>query len=298
MDLAEYTANRKTVRTEFGDFAYLDLGEGPPAVFVHGLFVSGYLWRNVAEQVKDERRCMAYNLPGHGHSKLSGDPDLSLQGHAEMLRAFCDELGLEAFDLVANDTGGAIAQVFTVANRQRIRSLTLTNCEARDVLPSPAELAQLILELAERGELAPAAIEQLRDYDVARSELGLGAAFEDPSHLSDKDIHGYLEHHYASIEDAREIEKILLALKAEQLTAIEPELRELETPTLVVWGTGDPIFETELAYWLRDTIPGCREVIEVPGGQLFWPGERPDELVTPMRRHWAAVERDEATPVP
>jgi pimeloyl-ACP methyl ester carboxylesterase len=260
--------------------------------------MSAYMWHRSIDAVKGERRCIAYNLPAHGGSEVADDQDLGLGANVEMLEAFCDALELEAFDLVANDTGGALAQGLAVRDPSRLNTLTLTNCEARDVLPSPAELAQLILELAERGELAPAAIEQLRDYDVARSELGLGAAFEDPSHLSDEDIHGYLEHHYASIEDAREIERILLALKAEQLTAIEPELRELETPTLVVWGTGDPIFETELAYWLRDTIPGCREVLEVPGGQLFWPGERPDELVAPMRRHWAAVERDEATAVP
>jgi pimeloyl-ACP methyl ester carboxylesterase len=297
MDLSEYTAHRKSAQTELGTFAYLDVGEGPVAVFVHGLFVSGYLWRHVIEQLQTERRCIAYNLPGHGHSQVESGADLSLQGHAAMLAAFCDALGFGSIDLVANDTGGAIAQVFAVQYPERVRSLTLTNCEARDVLPSKADFAQLIKSLAEQGELAPAAIEQLKDYGVARSELGLGGAFEHPERLSDDDIHGYLEHHYCSLEDARAVERIFLALHVDQLRAIEPELRKLETPTLVVWGTGDPIFETELAYWLRDTIPGCRQVVEVAGGQLFWPGERPRELVEPLRRHWAMVEEIEGAAV-
>jgi len=297
MNLREYTAQRKSVETRFGEFAYLDVGEGPVAVFVHGMFVSGYLWRDVIEQLQEERRCIAYNLPGHGHSRLSGAPELTLQDHAEVLEAFCDALGLETFDLVANDTGGAIAQVFAVRDPRRVRTLTLTNCEARDVLPSNADFAQLITGLAERGELAPAGIEQLKDYDVARSELGLGGAFEHPDRLSDEDVRGYLEHHYSSLEDARVVERLFLALHADQLTAIEPELRRLETPTLVVWGTGDPIFETELGYWLRDAIPGCREVVEVPGGQLFWPGERPGELVEPLRRHWSAAGQASAAAV-
>lgn len=297
MNLSEYTEQRKSVKTKFGEFAYLDAGEGPTALFVHGLFVSGYLWRNVIDQLRGERRCIAYNLAGHGHTHASPDADLSLQGHAEMLEAFCDELGLDSIDLVANDTGGAIAQVFTVRNVDRVRSLTLTNCEARDVLPSSADFAQLIKSLAEQGELAPAAIEQLKDYDVARSELGLGGAFENPEHLTDEDIHGYLEHHYATLESAREVEHVFLALHVDQLTAIEPQLKGLETPTLAVWGTADPIFDTELAYWLKDTIPGCKEVVEVPGGQLFWPGERPSELVEPLRRHWAAVQEGQAAGV-
>lgn len=297
MDLSTYTENRKSVTTTFGDFAYLDVGEGPVALFLHGMFVSAYLWRDVIDRLRGERRCIAYNLPGHGHSRLHGGADLTLQDHAAALEAFCDELGLESVDLVANDTGGAIAQVFTVRCETRVRSLTLTNCEARDVLPSSADFAQVIHDLAERGELAPAAVEQLRDYDVARSQLGLGGAFERPEHLTDEDIRGYLEHHYSTLQDARQVERLFLALHADQLAAIEPELRRLETPTLVAWGTGDPIFETELAYWLRDTIPGCDEVVEVPGGQLFWPGERPDELVGPMRRHWAAAEARQATVV-
>jgi hypothetical protein len=48
----------------------------------------------------------------------------------------------------------------------------------------------------------------------------------------------------------------------------------------------DPIFPLELAYWLRDTIPGLREVVEIEEGLLFWPWERGDELVPHLRRHW------------
>lgn len=80
-----------------------------------------------------------------------------------------------------------------------------------------------------------------------------------------------------------------MSLETEQLTALEPGLRELDVPTLAVWGTGDDVFPLELAHWLRDTIPGCDEVAEVPGGKLFWPMERGAELIEPLRRHWAAV---------
>lgn len=291
MNLDEYTTRRKLVTTKFGDFAYVDAGDGPPAVFVHGLFVSGYLWRNVIEGIRDERRCIAYNLPAHGHSRLSADQDLSLGANADMLAAFCDALGFDKIDLVANDTGGAIAQVFTVRHPERVRTLTLTNCEARDVLPSPNELAQLIFSLASRGELAPLAMQMRNDLEMARGPLGLGPAFEHPERLSADDVRGYLEHQYSSLDDARQIERFVLALHADQLAAIMPDLAKLEVPTLAVWGTGDHIFDIALAYWLRDTIPGCREVIEVHGGKLFWPGERPDDLVPHLRRHWTASRR-------
>ena len=47
----------------------------------------------------------------------------------------CDALELAQVDLIANDTGGAIAQVFAAGNPDRLHTLTLTNCEAHDNLP-------------------------------------------------------------------------------------------------------------------------------------------------------------------
>lgn len=59
-------------------------------------------------------------------------------------------------------------------------------------------------------------------------------------------------------------------------------------PTLIVWGTGDVFFKRKWAYWLRDTIPGATEVIELKGARLFFPDERAPELTAALRRHWSA----------
>jgi pimeloyl-ACP methyl ester carboxylesterase len=295
MNLEEFNQHRRVVETELGEFAYVDVGEGPPAVFVHGVFVSAYVWRHVIDQLRDERRCVAYNLPGHGGSHVPRDQDLSLAAQGEMLEAFCEALDLEEIDLVANDTGGAVAQVFAVRRPDLLRTLTLTNCEAHDILPSPDPLPNLALGMAERGELAPLLAQQGRSLEFARGELGLGVGFEHPEHLTAEDIRGYLEPHFSTVENAREIERTLLSLNHEHLLAIEPELKKLEVPTLIVWGTGDRFFELKWAHWLRDTIPGAREVVEIEGGKLFWPGERGEELVPHLREHWAAATVTGAT---
>ena len=70
---------------------------------------------------------------------------------------------------------------------------------------------------------------------------------------------------------------------------IEPALAQLDVPTLVVWGTADEFFELHWARWLRDTIPGVRQVVELPGAKLFFPDERADELAPLLTRHWASV---------
>jgi pimeloyl-ACP methyl ester carboxylesterase len=287
----EYLALRRTVATPFGEFAYLDVGEGPAAVFVHGLFMSAYMWHRVIDAVKGERRCIAYNLPAHGGSEVADDQNLGLEANTAMLEAFCDALGLDDFDLVANDTGGAVAQALAVRNPDRVRTLTLTNCEARDWMPSKAELAQLVGTLAEQGGLAPVLKGNYDDREAAR-EGAFAATIQWPDRLSDDELRGIMEPHQATLEGARRLERFVMALSPEQLLAIEPQLRELRVPSIAVLGTADPIFPLELAHWLRDTIPGLREVVEIEGGLLFWPWERGEELVPHMRRLWRSGASD------
>src|SRR5918999_4022189 len=228
MTSEEYRALRKTIATPFGDFAYVDIGEGPPAVFVHGLFMSAYMWHRSIDAVKDERRCIAYNLPAHGGSEVADDQDLGLDANVEMLGAFCDALGLEAFDLVANNTGGAFAQGLAVRSPERIRTLTLTNCEARDWMPSKAELGKLVATLAEQGQLATVLKANYDDREAA-STSAFAATVQWPERLSDEEIRGIMEPHQATLEAARRLERFANSLSPEQLVALEPKLRELAT---------------------------------------------------------------------
>jgi pimeloyl-ACP methyl ester carboxylesterase len=279
---------RKTVETEHGSFSYADAGDGQVTLFVHGLFVSDYIWHQAIDELAGERRCLAYCLPFHAGSEVREEQDLALDSQVDMLQGFCDALGLDELDLVANDTGGAIAQGLAVRDPARIRTLTLTNCEARDWMPSHDDFARLIAELAEKGELAPVLKAAYDDLDATRAGP-FASTMQWPERLSDEQIRGLMDPHQATLEGARRLERFLTALAPEQLTALEPRLRELEVPTLLVWGTADTIFPLHLAEWLRDTVPGCREIVEVEGGKLFWPFERGSELVPHLRRHWEAA---------
>jgi pimeloyl-ACP methyl ester carboxylesterase len=155
MDLKEWNANRSSVETDFGDIAYVDFGEGPVAIFVHGVFLNSYLWRGVIDELREERRCIAVDLLWHGHTKGLESVPYTLTAQADMLDGFCQALGLDAVDLVGNDTGGAVAQIFATRHGERIRTLNLTNCDAHDNLPPKA--FKMAVELAKIGQLAPVA---------------------------------------------------------------------------------------------------------------------------------------------
>jgi pimeloyl-ACP methyl ester carboxylesterase len=251
---------------------------------VHGLATSAYLWRNVIEPLAAQRRCIAIDLPAHGQSPVTTEQDVSIAALAQLIADFCDALGLDRVDLVANDTGGAVAQVFAARNPQRLATLTLTNCDTSDNLPP--EAFRPTVELAEAGALAPSAVSLLDNIDAAR-DLVFGPGYEHPELLAPETVRAYLEPCFGTLDRARQFERMIVALNADDLRAVEPQLKTLTVPTLLVWGTGDSFFDVSWAHWLRDTIPGVTRLVTLDGARLFFPDERPAELARELGRHWS-----------
>ncbi|KAA2261166.1 alpha/beta hydrolase [Solihabitans fulvus] len=273
---------RHTVTTRSGEIAYTSAGTetGRTALFVHGVGVNGGLWRNVIAEL--DGHSIALDLPLHGGSPPR--EDYSLPALAEAIEDFCAALDLHDIDLVANDTGGAVAQVFAARHPERLRTFALTNCDTHDNLP-PEEFKPT-LAAAQRGDISARASTLVKPA-AARATI-FANTYEHPELVSDETITGYLEPVLGTPERARHFERFLISVTAEDLLAAEPALRELAVPTLVVWGTADDFFALDWAYWLRDTIPGVTKVIEIEGGKLFFPEEHGGELAALLRDHWAA----------
>lgn len=287
MNISEFEAHRHTVKTTVGDLSYVDVGEGPPALFVHGVFLNAHLWRNVIAEVQGAQRCIAIDLPAHGHTVSDESWDLSLGGLAAAVLALCDSLGLEQVDVVANDTGGAVAQIFVANHPERVRTFALTNCDTQGNIPPPNFAP--VVDLAREGGLAPIVKRLASDFGLARSNAGFALSYERIADVPDEQLHVYLAPLAESDHRARELERCVAQLDEAPLLAIEPLLQQLNVPTLLVWGTDDPFFGLEWAEWLRDTIPGANEIVEIEGGRLFFPDERPGDLAPHLLRHWKAA---------
>lgn len=280
------------VTTDHGDIAYTDTGgDAPVALFVHGVFLNGHLWRHVVDRVAHARRCIAVDLLAHGETRTPPGHDLSFRSQAAMLASFCDALDLGQVDLVGNDSGGGIAQIMAARHPERIRTLTLTNCDVHDNWPPPA--LGSIQELVAAGGLGELGAQMLADVDVARASFAV--AYEHPERLEPQTVRTYLGPLFSSPERIADLERWFAETHDNSQTVeIEPRLRELTAPTLVVWGTDDVFFPVTWAHWLRDTVPGCDTVIELEGAKLFFPEERPDELAAPMLELWRRGERSAA----
>lgn len=286
IDAAWFRANRRYVNTPFGRIAFVERGHGPTALFLHGFPLNGFQWRGALERLSDVRRCVAPDFLAMGYTEVAAGQSVAPDAQVAMIASFLDALQIGEIDLIANDSGGAVAQLFLVRYPGRVRTLLLTNCDVETDSPPPALLP--VIELAHAGTfpdkwLAPWAA----DKELARSPQGLGGlTYTYPTNPSDEAVDYYLGPLVSSPERKALVNAYAIGLERNPLAGIEAELKRSTVPTRVVWGTGDPIFSSASPDYLDRVLGNSRGVRRVEGAKLFFPEEFPDLIAEEARALW------------
>jgi pimeloyl-ACP methyl ester carboxylesterase len=285
MNAQQFHQARKLAETAFGRIAYVEQGSGPPALFVHGFPLNGFAWRGTLDDLAATRRCIALDLMGLGHTEVPAEQDLGFDRQAAMIAAFLDRLDLSQVDLVGNDSGASISQVFAARYPSRLRSLTITNCEVHDLWPNP--MLKAVFDQFADPSIVVGMKAMLQAPAVARQAFA--SVYEDAGRIPDEAFKTYLEPLVSSVERSAKMRRFLSLGNLKVLTAIAPQLRELKAPTLIAWGETDTAFDLKSPEWLKNNIAGVRRVVMVPRGKLFFPEEHPKLMSVLLQEFWRSI---------
>lgn len=127
---AEFPFESRFVEVLGSTMHYVEQGEGPPILLLHGNPTSSYLWRNVIPHLSPEGRVIAVDLIGMGKS---GKPDIAyrFEDHIEYVEAFIEALGLENIVLVLHDWGGGIGFDYAMRNPENVRGIAFMEAVLR-----------------------------------------------------------------------------------------------------------------------------------------------------------------------
>jgi pimeloyl-ACP methyl ester carboxylesterase len=280
----DFFAARREIATPSGTISYVEQGSGPVALFVHGVLLNGYMWRHQLAQLGDIRRCIAVDLLAHGNTEISATQDVSVTANAHMLAQFLDAMKIDQVDLIGNDSGGGVCQIFAALYPERIRTLALTNCDAHDNWPP--EAFKPFVAMVATGGLPGTLSAMLADKSIYRSPQALAAAYERPESVTDDTIETYLQPHTRTPQRTHDLERFVNAFDCRHTVAIEKQLRKVQAPTLIAWGTDDIYFDVKWSHWLEKAIPGTTRRVEFDAARIFFPEERPGEFNKELRAHW------------
>jgi haloalkane dehalogenase len=288
MSAADFHRAHRFAATRFGNIAYIDRGTGPVALFLHGFPLNGFQWRGAIDHLQAQRRCIAPDFMGLGYTEVAEGQGVAPRDQVAMLAALLDALSVTSVDLIANDSGGAVAQLFVTRFPDRVRTLLLTNCDVETDSPPPALTP--VIELSKAGTFADQwLLPWLKDAALARSPEGIGGmCYVDPSHPTDVAIETYFGPLLSSPHKKAMLHAYALGLERNPLTGIASALGRSRVPTRILWGTGDTIFSQASPAYLDRVLGSSRGVRRLEGRKLFFPEEVPDIVAEEARRLWTS----------
>ena len=260
---------KRRARTSGGDLAYLEIGEGPPVVLLHGFPQSSFLWRDLGGLLAGRFRVIAPDLLGAGDSDMPADAPLGIVAQAGYVRQLLDLLGVDRFGVVGASHGGGIAQLLALEGR--VDAMVLLNPVVGSYWPSEATRAIQGSPPEQRVEGIAAAVIR------AGFDLGMGHR----TRLSEGHLAEYLRP-YEGLDGAAAFFRFAEAIDGVGLAGREDDLASLEIPVLILWGEDDPYLPVEAAEQLNGWIatstlgllPGCghfvlEDAIETIGPMIY-----------------------------
>ncbi|MCZ8521637.1 MULTISPECIES: alpha/beta fold hydrolase [Paenibacillus] len=145
VDAEEYPFKDHWLPYRDGMIHYLDEGEGPVVLLLHGNPTWSYLYRNVIKELSRECRLVAVDYPGFGMSQAPSGYGYTPQEQSEAVHEWIRRLDLKDFVMVVQDWGGPIGFDYATKNRDNLRGIVLMNTWAWPAERLPMKLFSLAM---------------------------------------------------------------------------------------------------------------------------------------------------------
>lgn len=236
---------------EFEGLHYLEFGNknAPPLLYIHGFGDNkdGFLWPSM---LLKKFRVIIPDLPGFGDNPQNWQRTYDLDYLKGCLYQFINEIDLNHINIVGNSLGGSLSIKLCLEHPERFKSLILID-SAGFFYP---EIPSLLHEYAEGTNLFQ--VETWQSFEMLLKKLTYR-----PDRIP-RPISKYL---FQRIKDQHKwFGKMMDDLIGKDVDVYDPEIirsrsfndriKEINIPTLILWGENDGLFPVEIAHIIHNNI--------------------------------------------
>lgn len=263
-------------------YRYVDEGQGPPLLFVHGNPTWSFAWRNFVKDLSRDHRCIAVDHVGCGRSDKPLHYSYTLGQHIDNLVTLIDRLNLQDITLFGHDWGGCIGMGAAVRRPDRFRRFCLMNTAAFRSRRIP-----LRISICRVPGLGAIGVKGMNLFSVA----ALTMAVSHHERMTPAIKAGYVapydswEHRVAVHEFVKDIPLQPTHRSYQRLVEVEEGLAQFRgRPMLLPWGEQDWCFTTDfLDEWL-ERFPDAEPFRLSDAGHYVF--EDAHERILPRVREW------------
>ncbi len=212
---------------------YIDEGEGPVCLMLHGWGSSCDAYRGIIAAIKSDYRCIALDFPGFGKSEIMEKP-WALEDYTKFIKCFCEELSLDEVILFGHSHGGRVALKLAAEKQTNVKKMVLL--DAAGLIPKKSLKTRV----------------RSRTFKIVKGFCTLPGLKKPCAGLLDK-ARGYF--------GSADYNAAPPVLRQTLVTLVNTDLRDIlggiEASTLLIWGENDTATPLSDAKIIEKTIPDC-----------------------------------------
>lgn len=263
----DWREHQRWVRVGDQPLNVIELGEGPPLVFIHGLIGRWTHWVEQLTVFAVDHRVIALDLPGFGHSPSPTVERISVPYYARLVAKLLEAIEVDAAAVVGHSMGGFTAVELAINFPQLVERLVLVSPAGLSTYNDPrilrllAQARRLERVMNSYGRTAAAHAQLLaRRPRLRLLEPNTRVVTRHPDRLPPE----YVEEFVRGLGTAGFIDGI----EANASYDYRERLAEVVCPTLIVWGIQDKVVTYRDAEVYGRLIPNARNVLYEDTGHM------------------------------
>ncbi|KAB1062875.1 alpha/beta fold hydrolase [Salibacter halophilus] len=216
-----------------GEFEYVEKGDGPVIILLHGLFGALSNFEDVIDHFSEKYKVVIPIMPLYTLPIIN----TNVKSLSKFIHKFIEHKGYDKVNLLGNSLGGHVALVYMTRHPERVRSMILTGSSG-------------LYENAMGGSFP-------RKGDKEYIKKKVEVTFYDPKHATDE----LVDECFEIVNDKNRLIRILSLAKSAIRHNMANDLHKMDVPACLIWGKNDTITPPEVAQEFQDKLPQA---------DLFW----------------------------
>lgn len=238
----------------------------PPILLIHGFLSSTHSFRKIIPLLREHYSVFSLDLPGFGKSEKALNFTYSYHNYGTLIIDFIKKMNLAKVILIGHSMGGQISLYAAKQAPNLIDKLILLGSSAY------LRRARRLAVYFSYFPCFPWFIKKwFEKQDVKKKFL---TVVYQPSMIYEESIQGYLE----PFKDKLFFESMVRLLRQREGDLSSQELKQIETPSLLIWGREDRTVPLHIGEKLVTDLPNAKLVVYEETGHLI-PEEKPNELI-------------------
>jgi len=232
-----------------------NLNDSIPIVFLHGLSSSLHTWDSITNKLIDKKRIIRLDLPGFGLTGANPERNYSTGYYNTFIDSFILTLNVKKYIIVGNSFGGNIAWNQSLYRTDKIEKLILINSAGYPRTKEKGNIGFKLASLPFVGDL----IKKITPKALIKKSL-------QDAYSNDGKITEVIKNRYYDLLLSEGNRQATVDIFKQRVAPVSEKIKNIQTPTLIIWGEDDQMIDVSNAYKFNKDIQGSAiEIIKNSG---------------------------------